>query len=66
MLFELMASILPAYRIRAGCAVSIFEWWILIPQIIFWLATPSYYSSHGYRFFDSLFILACSAMRLLK
>jgi hypothetical protein len=57
--FELMASILPAYRIRAGGAVSIFEWWILIPRIIFWLATPSYYSSHGYRFFDCLFGPQC-------
>jgi hypothetical protein len=41
MFFELMASILPAYCTRAGGAVSIFEWWILIPRIIFWLATPS-------------------------
>jgi hypothetical protein len=46
-------------RIRAGGAVSIFEWWILIPRIIFWLATPSYYSSHGYRFFDCLFGPQC-------
>jgi hypothetical protein len=66
MLFELMASILPAYRTRAGGAVSIFEWWILIPRIIFWLATPSYYSSHGYQFFDCLFTSASSAARLLE
>jgi hypothetical protein len=61
-----MASILPAYRTRAGGVASIFEWWILIPQIIFWLATPSYFSSHGYQFFDCFFILARSATRSLE
>jgi hypothetical protein len=55
MLFELMASILPAYHSRAGGVALIFEWWILITRIIFWLATPSYYSSHGYQFFDYLY-----------
>jgi hypothetical protein len=45
---------------------SIFEWWTLIPRIIFWLAMPSYYSSHGYRFFDCFFILARSAVSLLE
>jgi hypothetical protein len=66
MLFELMASILSAYRIRAGRAVLIFEWSILIPRIIFWLATPSYYSNHGYQFFDCLFTSARSAARLFE
>jgi hypothetical protein len=66
MLFELMASILPAYCTQAGGGVLIFEWWILIPRIIFWLATPSYYSSHGYRFFDYFFTLAHSAASLLE
>jgi hypothetical protein len=66
MLFELMALILPAYRTRAGGAASIFEWWILIPRIVFWLATSSYYSSLGYQFFDCLFILAHSAARSLE
>jgi hypothetical protein len=56
-----MTLILPAYYTRAGCTVLIFEWWILTPRIIFWLATPSYYSSHGYRFSDYLFSLARSA-----
>jgi hypothetical protein len=32
MSLELMVSILPAYCTRAGCAVSIFEWWILTPE----------------------------------
>jgi hypothetical protein len=66
MLFELMASILPAYCTQAGGGVSIFEWWTLIPRIIFWLATPSYYSSRGYRFFDCFFVLAYSAASLLE
>jgi hypothetical protein len=66
MLLEVMASILPAYRIRAGYAVSILELRILIPRIVFWLATPSYYSSHGYRFFDCTFISARSAASLLE
>jgi hypothetical protein len=66
MLLGLKASILPAYRIRAGYAVLILELWILNPQIVFGLATPSYYSSHGYRFFDCSFISARSAASLLK
>jgi hypothetical protein len=66
MFLGLKVSILPAYYIRAGHAVSIFEWWILIPRIVFWLATPSYYSSHGYRFFDYFFISARSAASLIE
>jgi hypothetical protein len=63
---ESKVSIFPDYCIQAGCAVSIFEWWILTPRIIFWLATPSYYSSHGYRFFDCLFSSARSAASLFE
>jgi hypothetical protein len=66
MLFELMASIFPAYCTQAGGGVSIFEWWVLIPQIIFSLAMPSYYSSRGYRFFDCFLTLAHSAASLLE
>jgi hypothetical protein len=33
MLFELMASIFPAYCTQAGGGVSIFEWWVLIPEL---------------------------------
>jgi hypothetical protein len=66
MFLGLKVSILPAYCIRAGNAVLIFEWWILIPGIVFWLATPSCYSSDGYRFFDCFFILARSAASLLE
>jgi hypothetical protein len=66
MLLGLKALILPAYGIRAGYAISILELRILVPQIVFWLATPSYYSSHGYRFFDCSFISARSAASLLE
>jgi hypothetical protein len=66
MLLGLEASIIPAYYIRAGYVVSILELRILIPQIVFWLAAPTYYSSRGYRFFDCSFILARSAASLLK
>jgi hypothetical protein len=66
MFLGLKVSILLAYCIRAGNAVSIFEWWILIPRIVFWLATPSCYSIHGYQFFDYFFISARSAASLLE
>jgi hypothetical protein len=55
MLHELGVSILPVYRIRADYAASAFELWILIPRIVFWLATPFRCSSHGFRSHDPLF-----------
>jgi hypothetical protein len=35
--------------IRASPIVLFFELWILIPRIVFWLATPYYPKSHGHQ-----------------
>jgi hypothetical protein len=45
----------PVCCIRAGPIALLFELWILIPQITFWLATPYCRSTHGHqrRYFHS-------------
>jgi hypothetical protein len=39
----------PVCSIRASPVALFFELWILIPQIVFWLATPYCQSSHGHQ-----------------
>jgi hypothetical protein len=52
--------------LQAGYTAVISEWWMFISRIVFWLATPSYYSRHGYQSFACFFTSACSVASLLE